>query len=242
MKLRILSAAARPLAVGLVLIAGASAMGQITKQGNGFLMRMKFVAGQTTNYVINSKNSVPGMSSGAMDMTMPMRTTVKSVKNGVATIDAVLGPMKMGERTMPEQKTSLTMNARGQVTGADAAMQQMQSIQFPQGPVPIGGTWSNDMKMPAGPMGNMSIRSTYRIVRTVTRNGVPLLEISITGASSGNSQMKVAMTGSMFLRMSDGSLQSSTSTQNITMAMPSQEKGKAPQTMKISATTTITRR
>jgi hypothetical protein len=229
---------AAPLAAAVLIAPNADA--QITKQGNGYLLRMKFAPKMSATYSMVSKGSGAGQT---FTTTMTVKQTVQSVKNGVATMVYNVSGMTMNgqKSTQTPQAITVQVNNRGKIMGNSTGNQMMNSsIELPAGPVPIGGKWSAKMTVPAGPMGNLTMNSNYKLSGVKTVNGIPcaVIEVSGTGKSA---QMNVTTKGTLLLRLSDGSLQSTNQTQTMAMTMGGGQSGKT-QTINVTNTMTMTRK
>lgn len=237
--------------VGFGLIGSAPvADAQVTAQGGGYLLRMKFTKGQTMRYNMTMNTQMPsgsmpkGSGGGNMNMTMPMSMTVTDVKNGVATIKSVVGPSKFMGSEIPKQEQTMRMDSRGNVVGGGAS--QMNFLgSLPQRPVKIGQKWTQNVDMGAmsgGMGGSMKLTGTYTL-RSVAAN-VATIAVTINGTQQG---MKINGSGTFRTRVSDGSMDGGSLNMTMVMDMSgmggaSKSKSKGPQSMTIKSTISITRR
>ena len=94
------------LAGGLLALTAASADAQVSKSGTGYLMRVKYVKGQTLKYKSVTKMVAPGQSQGAMEVGMPranfplIALAVGGVVVGVACLASWL-PARQAARVDP---------------------------------------------------------------------------------------------------------------------------------------------
>lgn len=222
----------RTLGLGLGILAGIAgaapqASAQVTRQGNGYIFRYAFTKGMTISYNIDIRTNAPGMPQ-PMAMGMPVRMNVTDVKGEVATVRMSIGPMTMNGKAQGQGKAqtqTVQVNRRGQPVGGPAGG---FAGTFPQGPIRVGQSWNSALPMSAAGMGNMT--ATYKLVGIRNQGGRQVAEISVSVAG----QMKGS--GSMFVNMADGQLQRSTL--SMTMTMPAQKQGAAPQSMRMSMTMT----
>jgi hypothetical protein len=197
--------------LGAALLAMVAVVGQadaqITKQGKGYLFRMKFAKGQTMKYVVDSKVQMPGTPQGKMEFSMPMVMTVKSVTNGVADIAAKVGPMSMNGKPGQTQTTNMKINSRGEVVGGQGGM-QTANVPLPQGPVAIGATWNANIPLGAG-AGGQTISAVYKFtgIKNIAGRQCAVLAVTLKGMGTG--------TGTTYISMADGSLVRS----NMSMSM-----------------------
>jgi hypothetical protein len=223
--------------IGLLGIAGLmlsqTSTGQVTKSGQGYLLRMKFTKGQTLNYRLNMNMTTP-MSTNAMNIVGPIKMTVASVDKGVATLNTTAGPFTSGGKALGKQETAtIKQDTMGRIVGGDA--NQIQSfVSLPQKPVKVGESWTATNKINAGPAGAMTVNAKYTLKSVGNVNGKQVANIAVS--LSGAGQMKVNGSGSVQMLVSDGSLMDSTTTLNMTMNNP--QNG---QSMTMKATSKLTR-
>lgn len=230
-----------PALFGLIAISmGVPALpsyAQVSKQGDGYLFRMKFSPNQKS--VINGTilSSAGGQK---FEMGMTVTQVVKSVKNGTATIDYTVNMTKSPVGSQKPTTMTVQMNNRGKMTGGSAGMDmsQMQGYELPEGPVRVGQTWSSTNTVNQAGM-SMKVNSTYKLVGLKRVGAFDCAQLAITAKTSG-AQMSGTGTGSVFLRLADGSMQQMNMVQNITFSMPGQN-GKAGKPMSTSTTIKMSR-
>lgn len=192
-----------------------AAHAQVTKQGQGYLFRMKFTPGSTIRYTITSTVNPPAGTKNAKPMTfsMPQTMRVKSVDKGIATIESTVDMSSMSPNAKP-QTTTIRMDSRGNLIGNTQGMSSM-STSFPQGPIRIGQSWNAKMNQQG-----MSFDGTYTL-KSVRRVGSQeLAEIAMSIKGGGGQAGTISGTGTMQVRTSDGSLQGMN--MNMRMAMGQQ--------------------
>lgn len=235
---RISLARCLPVALGFVALA-TPALAQITRQGDAYLMRMRFTPNTTMSYQISTTitpANAPQGKAAPQGMRSPMSIRVISVnRQGVATVEYSLGPMTMGgQKSGQAQTMRAEMDNRGRLVGnSNPQLQGLSIMTLPEGPIRIGGTWTSKISAPGMPGGGMD--ATFRLQRFEGQGARQVAVIQVT--TSGNmGGIQVSGSGTMSIRMSDGSLESATLNQRITA--PSQGKG-APMTL--NSTTRMTR-
>lgn len=181
------------------------AHGQITKQGNGYLMRMKFTPGAVLKYILDISATSP-QSPKPMNMTMTMTQKIKSVKNGVATVEVSSTPVN-GQK-VPTQ--TVTVDNRGKTSGGAGS-----SVSLPEGPIPIGGTWKGSLP---GMQQGMAGSALYKLLSVKNIGGKEQAEIGLSIQVSQGQGMKVTGSGKMFLYTADGSLNNMSMTMNMSMS------------------------
>lgn len=216
----------------VVCVAGAAAMfglsgAQVTKQGAGYLFRMKFTKGSKANYVMNMDSNMSGQK---VKVNMKMTQTVTAVNNGVGTLKFNIGAMTMSMNGKPMQNPAagqmgktveMKMDSRGKVVGG-ASTGQQTSVPLPANPVAIGKSWTETTTTPA--MGqSVTVRATYKFVGI--EGSAAKLSISLTGTG----QFSMSGNGFVWLDMADGSLLKSTT--NVKMMM-----GQTPMPMVMTMT------
>ncbi len=197
-----------------------SGSAQITKQGSGYLLRVKYTAGKSMSYTMKASGSAQGQ---AFSMTTPMKMKVVSVKGKNGTLDYSVGPMSMMVNGKPMNmggsnvtKVTATIDDRGKMIKSSAGQNPGGSITFPEKPIAVGGTWSGTTTVNAGASGPMTVSAKYKLVGIQNMNGIPAAKITLTLNGSGAS--KVTGTGTVYLAMSDGSLIRNDNKMQISMA------------------------
>lgn len=189
------------------------ATAQVSKQGAGYLFRIKWTKGQTAKYTMATTTSGPS----SMKIDMPMSLKVLSVAGGVGEVEYNVGPATSNGKPMgAAQKVVAKVDPRGKIVGGSAQAQQMNgSITLPEGPIKPGGTWTGTQTVP-GPAGSMTINAKYKFVgiKSVSGQSVAQIDVSMTG---GGGSMKISGSGSVYLRTSDGSMQSTNLSQQMTI-------------------------
>lgn len=195
--------AASLLAAGLALALSVPGSSQITKSGNGYLFRMKFVKGQSINYNMAVASTIAGMAK-PQTINMPMSMVVMDVNGSVATVKYKMQSPVGGAK--PQDFTVKMDNTGKLVSGNSPAMNGI-SATLPIQAVPVGGTWKNTTGVPAGPGGNMDVTNVYKFLGFKTVNGKQAANVALTmsGKSAG---MSIKGGGTMLILSSDGSIYS----------------------------------
>jgi hypothetical protein len=244
--------ATRIIALGLLGTAGLGflpgpqqAGAQITAQGGGHLLRLRFTRGATINYSTTTTFQMPGAKGAPGSMTMPLSIRVTDVRNDVATLTVTTtAPQLPGAKGKAQQQTqTMRMDRRGRPVGQPVMGLEGLSHGYPQGPVRIGQTWTDTMTMP-GPGGQMSLRSTYRLVSV--QGGFANINVALSGSAQGGGAkgkgamtMRISGTGTMRVDVRDGWAQSSRMNMTMNMTM---NGGTGQQAQTVTMTTTTTRR
>lgn len=180
---------------------------QITKQGSGYLFRVKFTKGQKTSYLMTMLSD---MGAQKVNVTMPMSQTVTAVDKGVATVKVQVGEMKMMLNGKPIQNPAaaagktleIKMNNRGEMVGSGAGSQQT-SIPLPAKPVAVGSTWSDSTTVPVAGQ-PMKVNATYKLLGFEKLGKYNTAKVAVTVKGAG--QVTVNGKGTVWLNMSDGSM------------------------------------
>lgn len=210
----------------IIVIAGAtalisgSAMAQVTKQGNKYLFRVKYAKGQVIKYGMNMSINMGGKS---QPMNMDVTSKVLNVDaKGVSTLE-VTSSMGGGTQTVK-------IDSKGKVVGGSSGGANFATA-MPDKAIGVGESWTGDMAGGAGMGMNAKVKYTLKGVKTV--GGKPCAEISIsltmkgsggTGAQAG--AMNATGAGSMYVIMSDGTLQSSSLSMKMNMSGAAAAQGK----------------
>lgn len=220
----------------LVLVAAAIAFGgakpadaQITKQGAGYLFRMKFVPNAKSSYKVTATNPM-----SSTPITMAMSQMIKSVKNGIATIEFRITSSSQGN--VPKDPMTMQMDSRGKlVSGSGGAMGMGNNIELPEGPIAIGQTWKGSVSGGQG----MKVSASYKFVGLKKVGNFDCAQVAVT-STGGMQNMKMNGSGTVYLRLSDGSAQSMNMSMNMTMTPPSDTKG-GGKPMNMSTTVSMVR-
>ena len=178
--------AAKPIlcvfATALAFVASA----QITKTGDTYLFRVKYVKGTKTVYTIVS--TTPLLSK---PIPMTMSVGVKDVKGPNATIELSMGAVA----GQPARSATIVVDNRNQSDGAAGF-----GVALPVGPIKVGAKWKASLPMQgtSGGPAETSPTYTFRGIRTVSGKQVALIDITLSGGTQG--------TGSLTLLVSDGTL------------------------------------
>lgn len=220
------------------LVAVGFADAQVTKQGNGYLLRMKFTPGQTSKFNIAMDTSAAGQS---MKMAMPMTQKVVSVKNGVADLTMNVGPMSMNGKPMNTQVQTInvSMDSTGKVVKGAPMGQTGTQVSLPEKPVKVGESWTVNTKTQAGMGGNMDVKATYTLAGFQTVAGKQMAKLNVKMSAGG--QMTMKGDGTMLLLMTDGSLHTANLKMNMTMPQPQGQGAQGGQPMNIVTNMTIKR-
>lgn len=209
------------LGIGNVPMSGNSANAQVTKQGAGFLLRMKFVPGQVMKYNVNMSMTM-GKGAKPMNQTMPITMKVLSVQKGIATIETMVDPRAISKDAQV-QKATIKMDNRGNVVEG-AASSQLANATYPQGPIRVGQSWKQPIST-----GGMKMNSTYTFKGVKNVGGRSVADLGISFSSQGGGAQSMSGTGNMLISTADGSLVNST----IKMSMGSgAQAGSMNMTMK----------
>lgn len=185
------------------------ALGQITQQGKGFLMRYKFTAGQVQQFT-NDTSVAIASSAQPFTVSMPFSIAVKSVKNGVATLEYKIKTPAMGNGGGGDRTSTVQVDSLGKPVG-QGSMPGSGVIGFPEKPVAIGQSWTGNMAGATGGMAGMSVSATYKFqgLKTVEGKRVAAVSISPKAKNRGGEEgVEVEGTGTMYFDVADGSLHS----------------------------------
>jgi|GEM_PF-665549 len=192
-------------AIGLSSIAPA----QVTRQGNGYTLRVKYQTGQTIKYTLANSMVTPGAKSPAPAMSIPMTIRVVSVTKGVATLEASIGPVPGQGKPQTQQ---MKMDSRGRVVGGPAAgLQSLSGVAMPDKAVTVGQTWKDTAQVPS-PMGPISTTTSYKFLGIRTVGGKSVAELSMSMSGKGSS-LSMNGSGRLQILVSDGTLYGMTMTQ-----------------------------
>lgn len=202
----------RTIALATALFCAAIGSAQVTKQGNAYLLRMKYTKGMKMVYSMNNTANLPaGMGPGGpMVMTAPMSMTVKDFAGGIATIAYSVGPMTMNGKSNGKPTTgTIKQDTRGKVISGDKKAVGVSSMTFPEKAIKVGESWTAETTSP-GMGGEMKMLTTFTLSGMKAINGkqVAVLAVKMVSAKGASAQpgMNVTGKGTMTMLMSDCSL------------------------------------
>lgn len=222
------STSVRLFALGLGLVLAGTSFGQISKNGDKYVLRYKFTKGATFKYQLNATSA--GSMGGkpiSQNTTIGISIKVKEVKGDNATL--TVGATPQGGTAAQTQ--TVQTNTRGKLVGDSAATASNLGIfLYPDKAVKIGETWTSTSSAATQGM-NVKTTATYKLTGFKTVGGKQLAIIVATGTASSIFSMNFTTT--YLIGMSDGWLVSSTS--KMTASLPSGDP-KKPGKMTVSAT------
>ncbi len=213
--------------VGSVVLA-APLLAQVTSQSGGYLMRIKWEAGNSYSFKITSATSMPGSTAKPFEMTGGYSIKVKSVKNNVATVDFKSTPIGSGD---PMEET-MQVDNRGKVLNADSKPAGVDFTLLPVKAIKINETWSNKQVLPS-PIGDLTVNTTYRLVGVKKVGFKEFAEVNL-GLTSTGQDITGSGHGVMLIDMADGMLFSSNMRQSLKMSVG----GDDPVTLPVTVTIT----
>ncbi|MEQ1821024.1 MAG: hypothetical protein ABL949_00780 [Fimbriimonadaceae bacterium] len=188
----------RLFAAGAVAIVSVSAQAQISKQGAGYLFRLKFKPG-----AVVKQKMVMNMNMGMQQtMTSTISQKVISVDSkGVGTLKVTTSGMAMNGKpsNMGAQTATVKMDSRGAAVGQATSAGNFGSMMMPKDAIKVGTKWTGEVKVPQA-QGTMNANYVFKGVRTI--GGIQVAEIGLTMKMSG--MMPLTGTGTMFVRTDNG--------------------------------------
>lgn len=174
------------------------ALGQVTKSGSGYLLRMKYHAGQIVKYSVTT--TILGVTPKPTVIQLPMTIKCLGVKNGIAHLKMTTGPIYDGKTpqkgTTKVQEVYLDSMGRPAEGGSPSTM--MGSL--PLKPVKVGEKWTS--KMPLGNLpGDAVAYFVFRGVKTVKSKKVAVISIVLSSVAKG---LKVDGKGELDILAADG--------------------------------------
>jgi hypothetical protein len=184
---------------------------QVTKSGNGHLLRVRYTKGQAMDYTVTTSVTVPGAQGqqpARSRITAPLSMRVQDVARGIATVKIESGPaMVDGKPQGQKTETTVRLDNRNQPQGqAGGGVESMAAAILPANAVTVGQRWTstatvNVMNQPM----NLSVTYTFRGVRRVGGRDVAEIQAQYTGKGFAT----FTGSGTTLLRVADGTLQSS---------------------------------
>jgi hypothetical protein len=207
----------------LALCASLSAMSpaQVTAAKGGYLLRAKYVKGETFRYKTSTSMVGVGGNAKPMKMDAPIVMHVEDVTDGAANIKFSMGPFTVGGSAIQPARTgTMKLDARNGSTDA-GPMGSGMGAQLPQTPVKVGQTWTTTAPVPDTLGQAKQLKAIYKFqgVKTVGGQKVAVITYSLTGGAKGS--------GTVLILASDGTLYSNSVklgfssgvTQGVTVSM-----------------------
>jgi hypothetical protein len=173
---------------------------QVTKQGTGYLMRMKFTPGQTLKY---SMTSGAKLIKDSMTVVIPIVMSVKSVQGNIATISLKSGPMVVNgaPQAHDPQVAVVKLDNRGRPAGGGQALQV--AAELPERPIKIGEEFTTFKSVTIGTQ-QLKVTSVNRLtaIKKVGDRTVAVVEERRIGSGA----MQIKGTGTTLLDFVDGSI------------------------------------
>jgi len=178
------------------------AMGQVTPNKGGYLLRMKFRKGIIQFDTTISQVAAPGK---GMKVGMPFTQRIVKVDKGVASMAMVIGPMKLNGKSFGEAQVTkvIEVTPQGIVHGAETMSGQGLTI-LPEKPVRPGDTWTSSITVPSVGSATATASATYQFVRLLTYQGKSVAELRTKIVSNRGGDISGG--GTTLLLVSDGSL------------------------------------
>lgn len=225
-----LSAAALVLLFG-VASAPQPAKAQISQQGAGYLLRIKWVQGAIYKYDVVTKVSVGSKGAKPIEQHSPYVMKVLGVKNGIATLQVKADVSGLVGGKGQTINNTLKVDSRGKILEGDKS--SVGFFELPEKAVKLNSPWSSNQSAQT-PIGKMAIKATYKLTGTKTVNGKKFLIVS-TNTTGSSSTMTTSGGGTMLIDMKDGMMYSMDSVQNMSIKGTGSTSGSsAPQTLPVS--------
>lgn len=215
----------------------ASTYGQVTKVSGGYLFKNKYTAGRTMAYRMDM---ISGIGGASYKVSLSYTQKVKSVKNGIATIEVTMTPPLMNGQPLPGAGNGKPTTVTGRVDASgkliDGSQAQAIGMVYTSKPIPIGGKVNSQLNLGNSPAGGGTLNAVYTLRKITQYKGKPAAEFSIT--VGGASEMKISGNGTSWVSMADGSQLDSKLMLNVELSA-GQTGGSKP--MKVGNTVNITR-
>lgn len=209
---------------------------QVSKKGNAYLFRMKFVKGKTSSFTIKTETAT------GVAASIPVKEKVMELsKDGkTAHLVIIMSPPNITNNGKPipgsvapaariPRKASAEIDTRGHVSSGDGQSSSSQTnIVFPEKPITVGTTWSDTASVPMGTGAPMEVTQTYKFVGFETVKGTKTAKLALTTHGAG--QMTMNGTGTAWVDMADGSILKIASKMSVVMG-----------SMTVPTTVTVTR-
>lgn len=179
------------------------ATAQVTRTGNGYLLRAKLTKGQVIRYKFSTVTSVTGASN---TIVLPIQYRVLNVVKGISEVEFTQGPPTMNGNAIggaDVERAKIDSQLRA-VSGKQSNISQTTFVAYPAGPVKVGGTWNGYQSLAAA--GSSQVSMTYRLAEVKKEAGKTIAVVNLSLASKGKNKMSGK--GVMKIDAADGMLRS----------------------------------
>jgi hypothetical protein len=199
---------------------------QVQQAQGAYDFKIKFVKGKTAKF----NNSV--VAAAGIRVEVPIMIKVISTGNGRATIETTTGPGKLNGRAQQDKPVveQTVVDAYGKPVGGKEVSGSIFGG-LPGKPVKPGQTWTGKPPLPENQLGLKSVIATYKFVGPKVVSGKKVAHITISLKGTGESTLSGS--GTVYVDMGDGLLNSSDISVALTM-------GSGSQPLKFSAKTVRT--
>lgn len=177
----------------------ASSSAQVVQKKGGYIIFIKYTKGQ----VLKQNISMIAPSTKVTTNTQIVTKCLDVDKNGIATLE-VSTPTAPGK---PPSKRKVKVDRHGKPVG-NAIDGFSGNFMWPETPLKIGQTWDGNVNMGGAGQSGGSMRALYKLAAIKNLNGTKVAVITTVLDVSG--QFDVAGTGTIYVRVSDGQLDSAT--------------------------------
>jgi hypothetical protein len=178
-------------------------MGQISKSGDGYLFRVRYLTGQTINFDTVTTNANKGGSTAGVKFKTPMTMKVLDVVKGVANLEVTMLPTIMvGNPTpvLPKNVVHVQLDERNQTLNKSVIPNH--PVTYPSRPIKPGARWTAilPIKNPlTGSIDKMDGQYLFAGMQLVDGHTVAVVNYSLAGFARGQGTMKLlAKDGSMY--------------------------------------------
>ena len=205
------------LLVLTVLGAAPRVPAQVAADGDGYRIKLKYVAGQKMRYSATTDVVVSGgpaeMPPPPPKMEMTVEQEVIKVEDGIATVKVTMTGAPEG--TPPEQ--TFQIDEHGKTTGGESSPMAGFSSGFPDRALKNGEEWSAESDVPGAENGEKA-KTDYKFVGLVQVEGKTLAQIDFKSVVAGEVQAESG--GTVYLDPADGQTVSMKTVTKMTMNIP----------------------
>ena len=182
----------------ILLLTGSIASAQIVQKNGGYLFNLKYQKGQVL------KQNMGMQAVGNTKLKSSSQFIIRCLgvdKNNIASLEVTVPGVGKGEGS----RKLIRVDRHGKPQGKNIEGYGGNFV-WPDSPVKVGQSWLGDMNMAAPGKGGIGFKSTYKLTGVKKINGIKVAAISAAIDVKGT--YDVSGTGMIYVRFSDGQLQS----------------------------------
>lgn len=210
-----------------LLVLALASPAQVSRQGDHYLLRVKWQKGHSYTYTISTKVTVPGAREPIGQVSSYVMK-VKDVRNGVATLEYQFRNVQ----GMSDKVETAKVDSHGKTVSGDSPATELAGL--PDRPLRIGETWSNTTTTESL-MGKMTIRNALTLKKIDTVGGKKVAVLSLAMKLDG-AKVKGTGSGTVYVDVADGMTVRADMEQRLTVPTTDKRGVAAKQVLPVTVT------